>query len=101
MYAGLSFSVPANGERLLTPEMQRLCFFKRLLCIRNCFAGLIPCGKLYADVVVLQTDAGVTQLKQGQHLPCGALVSSHHKGEGRQKKTATACAGVFVCSGSR
>lgn len=54
-----------------------LCLsFKRRFCIHSSLAGVIPCGKLTADVVVLQTDAGVTLLKQGQHLPCGALLSS-------------------------
>ena len=65
--------------------------------MHNSFAEAysIPYGKLSADVVVLQTDAGVTQLKQGQHLPCGALVSSYQQGIDR-KKSAMLCLCVHV-----
>lgn len=77
--------------RLLTEVMQCLSF-KKLFCIHNYIAGFIPCGKFSADIVVLQTDARVTLLKQGQHLPCGALLSSYQLGTERKEYRS-----VFVC----
>lgn len=81
--------------RLLTMVMQCLSL-RNLLCIHKRFAGHIPCGRLSADLVVLQTDAGVTLLKQGQHLPCGALVSSYQLGT-KWKRNDCVC----VCNRSR
>lgn len=79
--------------RLLTMVMQWLSL-KNLFCIHNRFAGHIPCARLSADLIVLQTDAGVTLLKQGQHLPCGALVSSYQL---ETKRKINDCAFVCVC----
>lgn len=84
---------------MVTVVMQCLSL-KRLLCIHNCFARHIPCGKLSADVVVLQTDVGVILLKQGQHLPCGALVSRFPTGKRETEKSITPlslCMCMCVC----
>lgn len=55
-----------------------------------------PCGGFSADAVAVQTDVGVTLLKQGQHLPCGAVVSSSYwSGKGRGKIMQFWC--VCVC----
>lgn len=59
-----------------------LSFSTNTLLSRVCS---VPCGQLSADVVALWADAGVTQLKQGQHLPCGALVSNYQQGKGGRK----------------
>ena len=68
-----------------------------LFLLTLCEADTSPCGELSADAVAVQTDVGVTLLKQGQHLPCGAvLVQQLPTGDGERKNNALLLC-VCVC----